>query len=131
MPKHAPTIRPEDDGSSFAWHAGDVAEVFNRLGATDLGLSAQQAQARLDRFGPNMLAEVKRAGPFKRFLSQFNNVLIYVLLASGATTAAMGHWIDTSVIIGVVVINAIIGFVQEGKAEDALQAIRKMLSPQA
>ncbi|MCR4377188.1 MAG: cation-transporting P-type ATPase [Rhodospirillales bacterium] len=131
MPRHAPKIRPEDDGSSLAWHAWDVAEVFDRLGAANLGLSALQAQARLDRFGPNMLAEVKPVGPFKRFLSQFHNVLIYVLLASGATTAAMGHWIDTSVIIGVVVINAIIGFIQEGKAEDALQAIRKMLSPQA
>ncbi len=66
-----------------------------------------------------------------RFLYQFHNVLIYVLIAAGAVTAILGHWVDASVILGVVVINAVIGFVQEGKAENALRAIRQMLSPNA
>ncbi len=66
-----------------------------------------------------------------RFLYQFHNILIYVLIVAGLITAALGHWVDASVIIGVVFVNAIIGFVQEGKAEDALKSIRKMLSPRA
>jgi magnesium-transporting ATPase (P-type) len=66
-----------------------------------------------------------------RFLLQFHNVLIYVLLASAGVTALLAHWVDTSVIVGVVVINAFIGFIQEGKAEKAMDAIRRMLSPEA
>jgi magnesium-transporting ATPase (P-type) len=66
-----------------------------------------------------------------RFFYQFHNVLIYVLIAVSAITAMLGHWVDASVILGVVIINAVIGFVQEGKAEDALRAIRQMLSPNA
>jgi len=131
MSEHAPKTRPIEDAPTAPWHTGDVAEVLGRLDVSDQGLSAGAALSRLDRFGPNMLPESKPTGPLMRFLRQFHNVLIYVLLASGATTAVMGHWIDTSVIFGVVVINAFIGFIQEGKAEDALQAIRKMLSPQA
>ena len=66
-----------------------------------------------------------------RFFYQFHNVLIYVLISASAVTAMLGHWIDASVILGVVFINAVTGFVQEGKAENALKAIQQMLSPNA
>jgi magnesium-transporting ATPase (P-type) len=81
--------------------------------------------------GPNRLSERRGRGPLARFLLQFHNVLIYILLVAAAVTAALGHWADSGVIVGVVVINAIVGFVQEGKAEQALAAIRRMLSLKA
>jgi calcium-translocating P-type ATPase len=116
---------------NISWHALSVEESLGRLDVSREGLSEQEAALRLDRFGPNRLTPPKRHGLFMRFLLQFHNILIYVLLASGVGTAALGEWVDTSVILGVVIINAIIGVVQEGKAEKALDAIRNMLSPQA
>ena len=86
---------------------------------------------RLEQYGPNLLTPANRRGPLLRFLLQFHNVLIYVLLASACVTALLAHWVDTGVIVGVVFINAVIGFIQEGKAEKAMDAIRRMLSPEA
>ncbi|MFN7087045.1 MAG: cation-transporting P-type ATPase [Burkholderiales bacterium] len=114
--------------AAVAWHALPRDEIFGRLGVTENGLSEAEALRRLARYGPNRLEPPQRRGALARFLLQFHNVLIYVLLASGAVTAALGHWVDSGVIIGVVLINAAIGFIQEGKAESALEAIRKMLS---
>ena len=113
------------------WHARDIAEVLAALESTPDGLSAQEAQRRLARHGPNRLPGPPRRGALSRFLGQFHNVLIYVLIVAGTVTAALGHGLDAAVILGVVVVNALIGFVQEGKAEDALDAIRRMLSPNA
>lgn len=95
------------------------------------GLSGKEAAVRLGRFGANKLPEGKRRGPLMRLLLQFHNVLIYVLLAAAVVTALLGHWMDTAVILAVVVINALIGFIQEGKAEKALDSIKGMLSLQA
>jgi magnesium-transporting ATPase (P-type) len=113
------------------WHSLAPQETLTALDATPDGLSAAEAANRLQRYGPNRLTPASRRGPLLRFLLQFHNVLIYVLLASAAVTALLAHWVDTSVIVGVVVINAIIGFIQEGKAEKAMEAIRRMLSPEA
>ena len=114
-----------------AWHARPVAETLAALDASRQGLTAAEAAARLARVGRNVLPPPSRRGPLVRFLLQFHNVLIYVLLVAALVTAAMGHWVDSLVILGVVVINAAIGFIQEGKAEAALEAIRGMLSPHA
>jgi calcium-translocating P-type ATPase len=114
-----------------AWHALRLEDLFERVAGRLEGLTADEAKDRLDRFGPNLLKPPKRRGPVERFLLQFHNVLIYVLLGAAVTTAFLQHWIDTGVILGVVVINAVIGFIQEGKAEKALAAIRDMLSLQA
>ena len=113
------------------WHALSREEALSRLDATPQGLSAEAAAERLARHGRNVLPPPRKRGPFLRFLLQFHNVLIYVLLAAAAITALLGHWVDSGVILGVVVINAFIGFLQEGKAERALEAIRGMLSPHA
>ncbi|WP_420578858.1 cation-transporting P-type ATPase [Oceaniradius stylonematis] len=116
----------------MSWHDQPFSEALTRFGTrVEQGLDENGARQRLARYGPNRLPEPKRAGPLARFARQFHNVLIYVLMAAGTTTAMLGHWIDTAVILAVVMVNAIIGFVQEGKAESALAAIRDMLAPRA
>ena len=113
------------------WHSYDDETIFQRVSSSANGLSQQDAEHNLQKYGTNRLRPAKKKGPLARFLAQFHNVLIYVLLASAGVTALLGHWVDSGVILGVVVLNAIIGFIQEGKAEKALDAIRNMLSQQA
>ncbi len=114
-----------------AWHASVAADALQSLDTTAQGLDAAEAARRLARHGPNRLPEAAPAGVLQRLLRQFNNLLLYVLMAAALVTALMGHWVDAAVIAAVVVLNAVIGFVQEGKAEKALQAIRHLLSPHA
>lgn len=106
-------------------------QVLEALEATPSGLSSAEAARRLEEHGPNALPEAPKAGPLKRLARQFNNLLILVLIAAAAITAGLQHWVDTAVILAVVVINAVIGFVQEGRAEAALEALRDMLAPRA
>ncbi|AZG78821.1 HAD-IC family P-type ATPase [Methylocystis rosea] len=103
-------------------------KVLQQFETTSAGLSEAEAARRLAVRGPNRLAARKRRSALLRFALQFHNVLIYVLLAAGVVTALMAHWLDSAVIIAVVVINAVIGFIQEGKAEEAMEAVRNMLS---
>jgi magnesium-transporting ATPase (P-type) len=112
-------------------HHLSCQSVLEAVASVAKGLSHAEAAARLAKHGPNRLTPPNRRGPLLRFLLQFHNVLIYVLLASAGVTALLAHWVDTSVIVGVVIINAFIGFIQEGKAEKAMDAIRRMLSPEA
>jgi len=110
------------------WHNGTPESIFSNLSTSPSGLSPEERVKRLSEHGPNRLPEAVSRGPVMRFLSQFHNVLIYVLIVAGGITAMLEHWVDASVIFAVVVLNALIGFIQEGKAEDALKAIRSMLS---
>src|SRR5262245_44208552 len=115
-----------------AWHALSQADVLNRLVTNaEKGLSLSEASARLQKYGPNRLPEGKKRSLFARFFAHFNNVLVYVLLAAGFTKLMMSVWIDAGIIFAVVVLNALLGFIQEGKAEKALESIRNMLSPEA
>src|SRR5262245_35304233 len=115
-----------------AWHAMAVEDVLGRLGTkANTGLDPAEASSRLQKYGPNRLPEGKRRGVVMRLLSQFNNILVYVLLVAGFTKLMLGLWIDASIILGVVVINALLGFIQEGRAEKALDSIRNMLSAEA
>ncbi|MBY0576175.1 MAG: cation-transporting P-type ATPase [Gallionellaceae bacterium] len=113
------------------WHSLLVQDVLNLLAADHAGLSVEEAALRLRKYGPNRLPEAHKEGLPARFARQFHDVLIYVLLASALITALLEHWVDCGVILGVVLINAVIGVLQEGKAERALDAIRNMLSPNA
>ena len=126
------TVNTNTVSDVAAWHAMPQAEVVERL-ATDSekGLSQSEASARLQKYGPNRLPEGKKRGPFTRFFAQFNNILIYVLLAAGFTKLMLSLWVDAGIIFAVVVLNALLGFIQEGKAEKALDSIRNMLSAEA
>ena len=114
-----------------AWHALAAEQALAELAAGADGLPADEAARRLARHGPNRLPEPARPGALARLLRQFNNLLLYVLMAAAVVTAFMGHLVDTAVIAAVVLINALIGFVQEGKAEKSLDAIRRLLAPHA
>jgi magnesium-transporting ATPase (P-type) len=113
------------------WHIETTEAVLASLKTTSDGLSNAEASNRLAKYGPNQLAEVRTRSALQRFLYQFHNLLIYVLIMASVVTAMLGHWVDASVILAVVFLNAMIGFIQEGKAENALRAIRQMLSPNA
>jgi len=115
--------------TAATWHALASAEVV-RLLSTDpqQGLDAAEATRRLQEYGPNRLPETKKSGPFARFLAQFNNILVYVLLAAGFIKLMLNLWVDAAIIFAVVILNSLLGFIQEGKAEKALDSIRNMLS---
>jgi magnesium-transporting ATPase (P-type) len=124
-------MRKKQPSYNHLWHTLSPEATREVLTSTEQGLSRQEAEHRLKQYGFNKLTAAASRGPLKRFFSQFHNVLIYVLLIAVGVTAAIEHWVDSGVMVGVVVINALIGFIQEGKAEKALDAIRNMLTLQA
>jgi magnesium-transporting ATPase (P-type) len=122
---------PDQRTPAAAWHALAADAALAALDAPAGGLSAAEAARRLAHYGRNELPPPPRRSAFVRLLAQFDNLLIYVLLAAAAVTLALGHTVDTAAIVGVVLINAIIGFVQEGRAERALAALQGMLAARA
>lgn len=101
---------------------------MRQLDAHESGLSDAEAESRLRKYGLNKLPETPPKPLWKRLISQYHNVLIYMLIAAGTVNAFLAEWVDAGVIFAVVIINGFVGFIQEGKAEKALDAIRKMLS---
>ena len=112
-------------------HARDAAEVLAALSTSARGLDSADAAARLAKFGANTLPRGKRRSALARFAAQFNSALIYFLLAAALGAALLGHAVDASAIVAVVIINAIVGYIQEGKAERALEAMQDMIAPQS
>jgi cation-transporting P-type ATPase F len=109
-------------------HSLPVHEVVVLMGTdAEHGLSVAEAGRRLERLGPNRLPAARREGPVIRFLRQLNDPLVYVLLAAGVAAAALGEVVDAAVIGAVVVANAVIGFVQEQRAQGALDALAAMV----
>ena len=95
------------------------------------GLTDKQAQERLIEYGPNELVERPRPGFFKLLLDQFNNFLVIILIVAAVISLLLGEIVDASAIMAIVVLNAILGVVQESKAEQALAALKKMAAPNA
>lgn len=109
------------------------AEEAAMLLETDLkkGLSLFEVKRRQKQFGPNTVSEKKGRGPLVRFLRQFQQPLVYILVVAAGVTGFLEEWVDAMVILGVVLINAVVGFVQESKAEKALESLKKMVTTEA
>src|SRR5690625_342264 len=115
--------------NSYHWHEMNTDDVLQKLDVhDDSGLTAEEAINRQEQYGKNKLTGAKKESKFKKFIKQFNDMLIYVLLVAAIITTILGHMIDTIVILAEVIINALIGYLQENKAEKALDAIKNMLS---
>ncbi|HET6674240.1 MAG TPA: cation-transporting P-type ATPase [Nitrospiraceae bacterium] len=113
----------------ISWHSLELDEVVARFGSDQqLGLTREEAERRLAQYGPNRLPPPYKRPTWLRFLLQFHNVLIYMMLIAAVIALLLSHWIDAAVLFAAVIVNAVIGFIQEGKAENALDAIRNMLS---
>ncbi len=109
------------------WHLVTAEETLASLGSSPSGLSAAEAQKRLAGYGPNVLPEKKGAGPLKIFLSQFGSPLNWILLGAALLSLFMGEVSDAAVIAFIVMINAVIGFYQEYKAEQSVRALKRMM----
>ncbi len=117
--------------TDIQFHARPIDDCLDAFDATAGGLTSAAAAERLRVAGPNRLPEPPRRPAFLRFLVHFHNVLIYVLIGSAVITTLLGHIADTAVILAVVIVNAVIGYIQEGRAERAMESIRDMLAPKA
>ncbi|MWJ26660.1 HAD-IC family P-type ATPase [Halomonas sp. ZH2S] len=121
----------QDAPHDIAWHSLAGDDALDKLESNEQGLSQSEAKARLDKHGPNKLERQQGRPWYKRLLDQFNNVLMLILIVAAIASQFLGHTLDAAVILAVVIIIALIGFFQEGKAERALDSIRTMLSPKA
>lgn len=121
-----------NDDVNKAWHSLDSSEVVRLLESdSQKGISVEKAQERLQQFGPNVLSVKKGKGPLMRFLLQFHQPLVYILIVAVVVTGFLGEWVDAGVIFAVVFVNSIVGFLQESKALRALDALAKAMRASA
>lgn len=113
------------------WHSTEATELFKEFGSSRLGLTSEQAEAQRLKYGPNILEEKKKKPLFLVFLDQFKDFMILVLIAAAVVAGIAGEAADTIAIIVIVFLNAVIGFVQEFRAEKAMEALKKMAEPMA
>ncbi|QSF47728.1 calcium-translocating P-type ATPase, SERCA-type [Paenibacillus tianjinensis] len=113
------------------YHTLDHGEVLRRLESAKNGLTTPEAAQRLEHYGKNMLQETKKKSLLAKFMEQFKNVMIFILLAAAILSGILGEWTDTVIILLVVILNAVLGVIQENKAEQALEALKSMSSPMA
>jgi Ca2+-transporting ATPase len=121
----------EQQSSENHWHAVDVKEVLKRLEVSEEGLTGDEAKRRLEEVGPNSLEVEEGISPLRLLLRQVHNPLIYLLTGAAVLSLFVDHEVDAAVIAGVIVLNTLLGFIQEWRAEGALAALRRMASPHA
>jgi cation-transporting ATPase F len=110
------------------WHHLEEGEVLHLLKSDkNKGLDLFEIKHRQEHFGPNALTAKKRTSPVSQFLLQFHQPLVYILIVAGVITGFLGEWVDAGVILGVVLVNAVIGFIQESKAIEAIEALAKTI----
>jgi P-type Ca2+ transporter type 2C len=113
------------------WHAMTADAVLHYVKTSSQGLSVREVQQRLAEHGPNVLTEGTRRGQLRMALGQFRDVMILVLLVAAVISGLIGEATDTIAIIAIVILNAVIGFMQEYRAERAMEALRTMAAPNA
>ena len=124
--------QPQDRETAHRWYDLNAERVLAELESNaDRGLSTDEARLRLTRYGPNVLAEGRRRTPFGILLAQFSDVMVMVLIAAAVVSGFLGEWGDIAAIVIVVVLNAILGFVQEYRAERAVAVLRAMVASSA
>lgn len=121
----------EMGNESIPWHQLQLADVFEKLQSTGMGLTSEEAHRRFEHYGPNELVEKKRKPAWMMFLDQFKDFMILVLIAAAVIAGVIGDAVDTIAIAVIVLLNAILGFVQEYRAEKAMAALKKLAAPSA
>ncbi|HEY5983689.1 MAG TPA: cation-translocating P-type ATPase, partial [Anaerolineales bacterium] len=114
-----------------AWHALDMDQVLDDLQVRETGVTAHEAEERLERFGPNQLQEGKPTSFLATLWEQLNNFVVLLLIAASAVSALLGEWVDAAAIMAIVVLNTVLGIVQERRAEQALAALKRLAAPEA
>ena len=128
----AVSSEPKTRDKAAGWHAIDAAEAIRRCGTdAERGLDSREAERRLTKWGPNAFAAAQKASWTQILVRQFLSVLILILVAAAVISYAVGHVVDAVAILAIVAVNGVLGFVQEWKAEEALEALRRMLAPRA
>ncbi|MDD5093837.1 MAG: calcium-transporting P-type ATPase, PMR1-type [Dehalococcoidia bacterium] len=113
------------------WHLQEVRSVIQSLESGEQGLSSSEAKRRLDQFGPNELVAKKKESPLKLLLEQFTNFIVVILIIAALVSGMIGEWVESIAIIAIVILAAVLGFVQEYRAGQALDALKKMAAPTA
>ncbi len=122
-----PNVKPVE---AETWHDLPMESVFAKLKAPAEGLSSEEVKQRQTKYGPNELKEKPRPTFFQLVLVQLNNFIVILLIVASIISALLGDWIEAAVIMLIVVLNAILGVVQESRAEEALAALKKMAAPE-
>jgi magnesium-transporting ATPase (P-type) len=114
---------------SVNWHQYDIDELYDSLQSSQFGLTTAEAQHQQTEVGMNFLPKASPPHPFMRLVKQFHNPLIYLLLVAAGVAFWLNHMVDTIVIMAAVLVNAITGFVQEQRAQKAMNALSKLITP--
>ncbi len=127
---NTPNPGPPESEVQLAWHTLEAEHVVARLGSRETGLSSDEVARRTLQYGPNELKERPRPTFFQLVLVQLNNFIVILLIVASLISALLGDWLEAAVIMLIVVLNAILGVVQESRAEEALAALKKMAAPE-
>ena len=130
-PHPAPGTPDPSPGTHSLWHTLDIGDVLRQLAAGETGLSSAEADRRLRQHGPNELQALARASAWHTLAAQFKNVLVVILLAATLLSGLLGHGLEAAVIAVIVLFAVLLGFIQEFRAERALDALRQMAAPTA
>ena len=131
MKKSSPLAVEAAAQTETAWHTLSPQEVLEHLRVRDNGLTSAQVAERLAQYGPNALTEAPRPGFLAMLWDQFNNFIVMLLIVASIVSALLGEWIDASAIMLIVLLNAVLGIIQERRAEEALAALKKLAAPEA